>query len=257
MHAPPPGPQRPHAAPTVPLADLRTSTRTHARPDELQAWLDEFELAGPPPDWPAPARAGARAGRGAAVVLALVLIASLPPLAGWLAAQRPRIVDADVAAYAAEPPAGTPTGQGQPPVPFDELLALLAANRAAPGAPPPDPTPAPPAGQRPAAGPQAPQAEPGPAGGRRAVSGGDELARAAAALVRIGRGGGSAADAARVCAVVSCAALGAPPDQAMVRRLFGAIDDGLVGPAEAASAMGLPTSQAGRLLDAIAAARGA
>jgi hypothetical protein len=264
MHAPGPGPYPRHAAPTVPVADVRT----YARPGEVRAWLDEFERAGPPPDWAGatrtdwvgPTRTGTGAGRVAAVLLVLALIASLPVLAGWLASQRPRIVGAEVAAFAAEPAAATadtPAGQAQAPVAFDELLALLAANREAPGAPTAEA--APPAGEAQEAGAPASRASAGSGDEPQAAAGGggDELAQVAAALVRIGRGDGSAADASQVCAVVSCSALGGSPDQTMVRQLFGAIDDGLVGPAEAASATGLSIAQAGRLLDAIATARGA
>jgi hypothetical protein len=154
--------------------------------------------------------------------------------------RRPRIIGPEVARFAAQAPASASAAPGaQAPAGLDELLALLAGDTAGRA-----PAPATPATKPPGTAPAAPA----PA---------DPLARVAAALVRIGRGAGTAADSQAVCAAVSCTALGGPPDRAGVNDLFAAIDGGLVGPAEAAAATGLSRAEAGRLLTAIEAARGA
>jgi hypothetical protein len=232
--------------------DSQATTRTFAEPGALEAWLDEFERSGPPPDWHA--RPGEAGWGPAAVVILLLVISALPVAAGWVAGHRPRIIDAEVAAFAADDPART-APDGQAPAPFDELLTLLAGGAEGPEVTSPDAVGQPAA---PSVGPgDQGEADGAPTAGGGAQSAGDELATVAGALVRIERGGGTAADANAVCGIVSCDALGGPPDQTSVRGLFSAIDSGLVGPAEAAAATGLPEAEAGRLLAAIEAARGA
>jgi len=254
MQATPQGPYEPApAGDGWHPGDGQAAARTYAQPGELEAWLDEFERYGPPPDWDA--RPG-KAGWGpAAVVVLLLVISALPVAAAWVASHRPRIIDAEVAGFAASEPAPKPAG-GQAPAAFDELLALLAGGAEAPEVTSPDAVAQPGAAPSAAPGDQG-EADGAPTAGGGAQSAGDELATVAEALVRIERGGGTAADANAVCGIVSCDALGGPPDQTSVRGLFSAIDSGLVGPAEAATATGLPEAEAGRLLAAIQAARGA